>query len=153
MDLPIIFSPASSLEVKNCAAEDVSGINPYKAVVCVCLLAGSTVSPKSQSLLCKLFQFMSTCAHGFNANHYSYGIYNYTLILCRLLSVPSRLKYSYCRSFHFHQHWCFFNTSLVWRCSHGIFMTTLLSCVYTVAPAMFCGAKYTHHTFTPIVKH
>ena len=92
MDLPIIFSPTSSLEFKNCAAEDVSGINPYKAVVCMCLLAGSTVSLKSQSLLCKLFRFMSTCAHGFNANHYSYGIYNYTLILCRLLSVPSRLK-------------------------------------------------------------
>ena len=31
--------------------------------------------------------------------------------------------------------------------------TTLLPSVNTVALGMFCGAKYTHHTFTPVVKH
>ena len=31
---------------------------------------------------------------------------------------------------------------------------TLLPSVYTmIARAVFCGAKYTHHTFTPIIKH
>ena len=30
----------------------------------------------------------------------------------------------------------------------------LLPCVNTLlARGMFCGAKYTHHTFTPILKH
>ena len=31
--------------------------------------------------------------------------------------------------------------------------TTLLPSVKTVALEMFCGAKYTHHTFTPVMKH
>ena len=32
--------------------------------------------------------------------------------------------------------------------------TTLLPSVNTlIARAMFCGAKYTHHTFTPTIKH
>ena len=31
--------------------------------------------------------------------------------------------------------------------------TTLLPSVSTVALEMFCGAKYIHHTFTPIIKH
>ena len=31
--------------------------------------------------------------------------------------------------------------------------TTLLPSVNTVARGMFCRAKYTHHTFTPIIKH
>ena len=31
--------------------------------------------------------------------------------------------------------------------------TTLLPSVNTNARGMFCGAKYTHHTFTPIIKH
>ena len=32
--------------------------------------------------------------------------------------------------------------------------TTLLPSVNTlIARGMFCGAKYTHHTFTPIIKH
>ena len=32
--------------------------------------------------------------------------------------------------------------------------TTLLPSFNTLtAQGMFCGAKYTHHTFTPIVKH
>ena len=31
--------------------------------------------------------------------------------------------------------------------------TTLLQSVNTIAREMFCGAKYTHHTFTPIIKH
>ena len=32
--------------------------------------------------------------------------------------------------------------------------TTLLLSVNTlIARGMFCGAKYTHHTFTPIIKH
>ena len=31
--------------------------------------------------------------------------------------------------------------------------TTLLPIVNTVARGMFCGPKYTHHTFTPIMKH
>ena len=30
---------------------------------------------------------------------------------------------------------------------------TLLPSVNTIARGMFCGAKYTHHTFTPIIKH
>ena len=30
---------------------------------------------------------------------------------------------------------------------------TLLPSVHTVARGMFCRAKYTHHTFTPIIKH
>ena len=31
---------------------------------------------------------------------------------------------------------------------------TLLTSVNTlIARGMFCGAKYTHHTFTPIIKH
>ena len=31
---------------------------------------------------------------------------------------------------------------------------TLLPSVSTlIARGMFCGAKYTHHTFTPIIKH
>ena len=33
------------------------------------------------------------------------------------------------------------------------FYTALLPSVSTVALGMFCGAKYTHHTFTPIIKH
>ena len=31
--------------------------------------------------------------------------------------------------------------------------TTLWPSVNTTAQGMFCGAKYTHHTFTPIIKH
>ena len=31
--------------------------------------------------------------------------------------------------------------------------TTLLPSVNTIALGMFCGARYTHHTFTPIIKH
>ena len=31
--------------------------------------------------------------------------------------------------------------------------TTLLPSLNTVAQGMFCDAKYTHHTFTPIIKH
>ena len=35
-----------------------------------------------------------------------------------------------------------------------MYNTTLLPSVNTViARGMFCGAKYTHHTFTPIIKH
>ena len=34
------------------------------------------------------------------------------------------------------------------------YSTTLLPSVSTlIAGGMFCGAKYTHHTFTPIIKH
>ena len=40
-------------------------------------------------------------------------------------------------------------------CNHTIqYNTTLLPSVNTmIAQGMFCGAKYTHHTFTPIIKH
>ena len=31
--------------------------------------------------------------------------------------------------------------------------TALLPSVNEIARGMFCGAKYTHHTFTPIIKH
>ena len=31
--------------------------------------------------------------------------------------------------------------------------TTLLPTVNTIAWGIFCGAKYTHHTFIPIMKH
>ena len=32
--------------------------------------------------------------------------------------------------------------------------TTLLPSVNTlIARGMFCGVKYTHHTFTPVIKH
>ena len=31
--------------------------------------------------------------------------------------------------------------------------TTLLPSVNTIALGMFCGAKYIHHTLTPIIKH
>ena len=31
--------------------------------------------------------------------------------------------------------------------------TTLLPSVNTIARGMFCGARYTHHTLTPIIKH
>ena len=31
--------------------------------------------------------------------------------------------------------------------------TTLLPIVSTIALRMLCGAKYTHHTFTPVIKH
>ena len=31
--------------------------------------------------------------------------------------------------------------------------TTLLPNVITITVGMFCDAKYTHHTFMPIVKH
>ena len=31
--------------------------------------------------------------------------------------------------------------------------TTLLPSVSTIARGMFCGAKYTYHTFTPMIKH
>ena len=35
-----------------------------------------------------------------------------------------------------------------------IYNITLLPSVNTLtAPGMFCGAKYSHHTFTPIIKH
>ena len=35
-----------------------------------------------------------------------------------------------------------------------IYNITLLPSVNTlIARGMFCGAKYTHHTFTPIIKH
>ena len=35
-----------------------------------------------------------------------------------------------------------------------IYNITLLPSFNTLtAPGMFCGAKYTHHTFTPIIKH
>ena len=38
--------------------------------------------------------------------------------------------------------------------SNQRYNTTLLSSVNTlIARGMFCGAKYTHHTFTPIIKH
>ena len=30
---------------------------------------------------------------------------------------------------------------------------TLLPSVNTIALGMFCGAKYTHHTLTPVIKH
>ena len=33
------------------------------------------------------------------------------------------------------------------------YYTTLLPGVGTSALGMFCGAKYTHHTFTPVIKH
>ena len=40
---------------------------------------------------------------------------------------------------------CIYNT---------IYNITLLPSVNTlIAQGMFCGAKYTHHTFTPIIKH
>ena len=32
-------------------------------------------------------------------------------------------------------------------------MTVLPSANTLIARGMFCGAKYTHHTFTPIIKH
>ena len=31
--------------------------------------------------------------------------------------------------------------------------TPLLPSVNTIALGMFCGAKFTHHTLTPIIKH
>ena len=31
--------------------------------------------------------------------------------------------------------------------------TTLLPSVHTIALGLFCGARYTHHIFTPIIKH
>ena len=35
-----------------------------------------------------------------------------------------------------------------------LYNTTLLPSVNTlIARGMLCGAKYTHHTFTPIIKH
>ena len=35
-----------------------------------------------------------------------------------------------------------------------VYNTSLLPSVNTlIARGMFCGAKYTHHTFTPILKH
>ena len=40
---------------------------------------------------------------------------------------------------------CAYNTTL--QCN-----TTLLPSVNTLARGMFCGAKYTHQTFTPIIK-
>ena len=30
---------------------------------------------------------------------------------------------------------------------------TLLPSVNTIALGLFCGARYTHHIFTPIIKH
>ena len=39
-------------------------------------------------------------------------------------------------------------------CICDLFACTLLPSVNTlIAWGMFCGAKYTHHTFTPIIKH
>ena len=35
---------------------------------------------------------------------------------------------------------------------HVEYNTTLLPNVNTIALGMLCGAKYTHHTFTPIIK-
>ena len=32
-------------------------------------------------------------------------------------------------------------------------ITLLVSVNILIARGMFCGAKYTHHTFTPIIKH
>ena len=45
--------------------------------------------------------------------------------------------------------------SVVWASQIKIiqYSTTLLPRVNTIAIGMFCGAKYTHHTFTPIIKH
>ena len=31
--------------------------------------------------------------------------------------------------------------------------TTLLTSVNTIARGIFCGARYTQHSFTPIIKH
>ena len=40
------------------------------------------------------------------------------------------------------------------QCHHTIqYNITLLPSVSTIAQGMFCGAKYTHHTFTPGIKH
>ena len=36
---------------------------------------------------------------------------------------------------------------------HVEYNTTLLPSVNTIARGMCCGAKYTHHTFTPTIKH
>jgi len=33
------------------------------------------------------------------------------------------------------------------------YSTTLLPSVTIIARGMFCGARYTHHTFTPVIKH
>ena len=39
-------------------------------------------------------------------------------------------------------------------CSQNYYNTTLLPSINTlIARGMFCGSKYTHHTFTPIIKH
>ena len=63
-------------------------------------------------------------------------------------------------------------TVCIWRCEHARFCVEVflcaiytfsfihsfichgkMPCVSTVAQGMFCGAKYTYHTFTPIIKH
>ena len=38
-------------------------------------------------------------------------------------------------------------------CAHKYNITLLPSVSTLIARGMFCGAKYTHHTFTPIIKH
>ena len=47
----------------------------------------------------------------------------------------------------------FLAQALVDLVTNNINNTTLLPSVNTVARGMFCGAKYTHHTFTPAIKH
>ena len=61
------------------------------------------------------------------------------------------------------QYWCIRFTCFIrhrWTIVHFIFNnrtiqynTTLLPSVNTIARRMFSGAKYTHHTFTPVIKH